>query len=109
MASRPPALSRKPCRPNSTNRSVGSRRSWTGSKKKLPASVERQRAWVDAADSELSVRQQCELLSLSRSSYYYEPATETVENLAQMAAIDQEYTRHPFLGSRLLTTWMRGE
>jgi len=44
------------------------------------------------------VSQQCELLGLSRSSYYYEPATESVENLALMALIDREYTAHPFLG-----------
>lgn len=53
--------------------------------------------------------QQCELLGLSRSSFYYEPATETAENLALMALIDREYTAHPFLGSRRLTTWLRGE
>src|SRR5271154_756943 len=97
----------RPCRPSSTSRSVGSRRSWTGSKKKLPASVERKRAWVDADDRVLSVSQQCELLDLSRSSYYYEPATESAENLALMALIDQEYTAHPFLGSRRLTIWLR--
>jgi putative transposase len=57
----------------------------------------------------LSVRRQCELLDLSRSSYYYEPATETPENLALMALIDQEYTAHPFLGSRRLTSWLQGE
>ncbi len=53
--------------------------------------------------------QQCELLGLSRSSYYYEPATETPANLALMALIDEEYTAHPFLGSRRMTTWLRGE
>jgi putative transposase len=57
----------------------------------------------------LSVSRQCELLGLSRSSYYYEPATETPENLALMALIDQEYTAHPFEGSRRMTTWLRGE
>ena len=57
----------------------------------------------------MSVSRQCELLGLSRSSYYYEPATETTENLALMAKIDEEYTRHPFLGSRRMTTWLRGE
>jgi putative transposase len=86
---------------------VGSRRSWTGSKKKLPASVDRKRAWIDAADEVLSVSQQCELLELSRSSYYYEPATASVENLALMAQIDREYTKHPFFGSRRMTTWLR--
>jgi putative transposase len=55
------------------------------------------------------VSQQCELLGLSRSSYYYEPATETLANLALMALIDEEYTAHPFLGSRRMTTWLRGE
>src|SRR5476651_1008145 len=88
------------CKPSSTSKSVGSRRSWTGSKKKLPASVERKRAWVDDTDTVLSVSQQCELLGLSRSSYYYEPATASAENLALMALIDKEYTDHPFRGSR---------
>jgi len=64
---------------------------------------------VDQADRALSVRQQCELLGLSRSSYYYEPATESAENLALMALIDREYTAHPFQGSRRLTAWLRGE
>jgi len=55
----------------------------------------------------LSVSQQCELLGLNRSSYYYEPAKETAENLALMALIDREYTAHPFYGSRSMTTWLR--
>jgi putative transposase len=55
------------------------------------------------------VSQQCELLGLSRSSYYYEPAKETAENLALMALIDREYTKHPFYGSRSMTTWLRGQ
>ncbi len=57
----------------------------------------------------LSVSQQCELLGLSRSSYYYEPATETAENLALMALIDREYTAHPFRGSRGMRAWLRRE
>jgi putative transposase len=57
----------------------------------------------------LSVSQQCELLGLSRSSYYYEPATETTENLALMEKIDREYTARPFQGSRRLTTWLQGQ
>ena len=57
----------------------------------------------------LSVSQQCELLGLSRSSYYYEPATASVENLALMALIDKEYTARPFRGSRGMTAWLRRE
>src|SRR5271157_874556 len=108
-APRRPAPSMRPCKLSSTSRSVGSRRNWTGSKKKLPASVERKRAWVDAEDAVLSVSQQCELLGLSRSSYYYEPATESAENLALMALLDREYTAHPFRGSRGMRAWLRRE
>jgi putative transposase len=55
----------------------------------------------------LSVSEQCDLLGLSRSSYYYEPATESAENLALMALIDKEYTDHPFRGSRGMRAWLR--
>ena len=54
----------------------------------------------------MSVRRQCELLGLTRSSLYYEPAAETAENLRLMRLIDEEYTAHPFLGSRRLTKWL---
>lgn len=57
----------------------------------------------------LSVSQQCELLGLGRSSYYYEPAAESAENLALMERIDREYTAHPFRGSRGMTAWLRRE
>jgi len=64
------------------------------------------RRLVAVAD-DLSVRRQCELLGLSRSTYYYEPATESAENLAWMRLIDEEYLRHPFYGSRRMTTWLQ--
>jgi len=54
----------------------------------------------------LSVRRQCELLGLSRSSRYYEAAQETAENLRLMRLLDREYTAHPFLGSRRLAIWL---
>jgi putative transposase len=54
----------------------------------------------------LSVRRQCQLLGLGRSSLYYQPAAETAENLRLMRLLDQEYTAHPFLGSRRLTRWL---
>ena len=54
----------------------------------------------------LSVHRQCELLSLSRSSYYREAAQgeESEENLALMRIIDEEYMKHPFYGSRKMRT-----
>jgi putative transposase len=54
----------------------------------------------------LSVRRQCELVGLNRSTLYYEPAPEAPENLKLMRLIDQEYTAHPFYGSRRMTRWL---
>lgn len=54
----------------------------------------------------MSVRRQCELLGLCRSSFYYEPAVESEENLRLMGLIDREYTDHPFYGSRRMTAWL---
>lgn len=48
----------------------------------------------------MSVRRQCELLDLPRSSYYYQPQQESPENLKLMRQIDELYTRWPFYGSR---------
>ena len=55
------------------------------------------------------MRRQCELLGLCRSSLYYRPAAETPQNLRLMRLIDQQYTAHPFYGSRKLTLWLRDE
>jgi putative transposase len=67
------------------------------------------RGLIDPDDAALSVSRQCELLGLSRSSYYYEPATESTENLLLMEMIDREYTAHPFYGSRRMAVWLEGE
>jgi putative transposase len=48
----------------------------------------------------LSVRRQCQLLSLHRSNVYHEPQPVSSEELALMRLIDETYLRHPFLGSR---------
>ena len=51
----------------------------------------------------MSVRRQCELLGLSRSSLYYEPGGEAAEDLRLMRKIDEQYTARPFYGSRRMT------
>lgn len=57
----------------------------------------------------LSVRRQCQLLGLNRSTRYYQPVPETKENLRLMQLIDEEYTRQPFYGSRRMTVWLTGQ
>lgn len=56
---------------------------------------------------ELSVRQQCELLGMHRRNVYYQPVPEPAEDLELMRLLDEEYTRHPFYGSRQLTRWLK--
>jgi putative transposase len=69
-------------------------------KKKLPSSAGELRQWIEPSHRELSIAAQCELLGLPRSSYYYEPASESPENLRLMRLIDEQYLVTPFYGSR---------
>ena len=57
-------------------------------------------------DEELSVRRQCSLLSLHRSTAYYEPMATPEEDLALMRILDEEYMLHPYKGSRLMREWL---
>jgi putative transposase len=78
-------------------------------KKKLPPSAEAKRPLVETDHAELTIRRQCELLGLSRASLYCTAAQESAENLRLMRLLDQEYTAHPFYGSRRLTAWLVGQ
>ncbi len=48
----------------------------------------------------LSVGRQCALLSLSRSSFYYEAKGESEMNLDLMRLIDKQFLETPFYGKR---------
>ena len=48
----------------------------------------------------LPITQQCMLLALNRSTYYYEPVPESEQELALMRAIDELYLERPTRGSR---------
>lgn len=58
---------------------------------------------VEAAH-ELSISRQCELLGVSRSSYYYgvQPHSESAENLAIMRQLDKLHLDYPYFGARRL-------
>jgi putative transposase len=55
---------------------------------------------VDEGHSRLSIARQCELLTLPRSSYYYETVPESAKNLSLMRRLDELYLQYPFYGSR---------
>ena len=48
----------------------------------------------------LSLSRQCRLLSIGRSSLYYEPKGESAETLALMRRIDELFLKYPFYGAR---------
>ena len=50
---------------------------------------------------------QCELLGLSRASYYYVARPESAENLELMRLLDEQYVRTPFYGVPRMTAWLR--
>ena len=54
----------------------------------------------------MSIVQQCDLLGLARSSYYYEPVPESEENLVLMRMLDEQYTRTSFYGARKMAAWL---
>lgn len=58
---------------------------------------------------DLSIRRQCQLLSVSRSGLYYEPCATSDEQLALMRRIDQLHLKWPFYGSRKLCHALRAE
>ena len=57
----------------------------------------------------LSIGAQCRLLSISRSSFYHEPAGETDQNLGLMRLIDRQFLDTPFYGVRQMTWHLQNE
>lgn len=55
----------------------------------------------------LSISEQCSLIDLPRSSYYFEPIGMVDEDLQTMKLIDKIYTDYPFYGYRKVTQELR--
>ncbi len=58
---------------------------------------------------DLSMRRQCELFQVCRSSLHYQPEEPDAEELALMRRMDEIHLEHPFFGSRVLTQTLRAE
>lgn len=78
-------------------------------KKKIESlTLDEKRSLVKTNDDlALSVRQQCELLSLNRSTLYYEPVPWNKEDVYFMNVIDEEFTKRPYLGVRKMVGRIR--
>jgi putative transposase len=70
---------------------------------------------IEPGHSYISLRRQCELTGLNRSSYYYEnlaedkPGTDSKENMQIMTFIDKQYIKTPSYGSRRMTDQLKLE
>jgi len=71
--------------------------------------IEEKKQRIQPTHPKLSIQKQCELIGLPRSSYYREglAGQETPENLEIMRLIDNEYTAHPFYGTRQMRNVLR--
>ncbi|AWB08076.1 IS3 family transposase (plasmid) [Azospirillum humicireducens] len=70
-------------------------------------SIGRRRELVEADHPRLSITRQCELVSISRSSYYGPAKGEPAENLELMRLIDGQFLETPWYGSRQMTRHLR--
>jgi putative transposase len=64
---------------------------------------------IDPSNDNLGTRQQCKLLSISRSGWYYEPKGEQPLNLQLMRMIDEQFLATPSYGSRKMAHHLKRE
>ena len=62
---------------------------------------------IDPGHPRLSIVRQCELASISRSSFYREPAVESKETLRLMRLLDEQFLETPWYGSRQMAWHLR--
>ena len=75
--------------------------------KKVPsASVEEKRRLIDPEYAMIPFYRQCELLDITRSSYYYQSERDDRYNLVLRNRIDEQFTKTPFYGVPRMTAWL---
>ncbi len=62
---------------------------------------------VEPDHPRFSISQQCDLLQISRSSWYYEAMGESPLNLKLMRLIDEEFLESPTYGARQMARFLR--
>jgi putative transposase len=64
---------------------------------------------LENGNIEMSLQEQCDLLTLNRTSLYYHPVGPSAEELMIKRRIDEIYTAHPYYGSRRITVELKKE
>jgi len=71
--------------------------------------LEQRRGLIERTSCDVSVRAQCRLLAVPRSTVYYEPCGVKTEDLALMRRLDEQYTATPFYGVERMTAALQRE
>jgi len=64
---------------------------------------------IDSEHPSLSIARQCQLVSISRSGFYYQPSGESELNSTLMRLIDEQHLGTPFYGARQMVRYLRRE
>jgi len=76
--------------------------------KKIPAaSLEEKRKMIESKHKTITVSRQCDLIGISRASYYYESQRDDSYNQLIMNLIDEQFTKTPFYGVPRITESLR--
>ena len=70
-------------------------------------SRERRKAMVEPDQPGLSITKQCNLLQISRSSWYYAASGESELNITLMRLIDKQFLETPYFGARQIARYLR--
>ncbi|MGH9893436.1 MAG: IS3 family transposase [bacterium] len=70
-------------------------------------SLDRRKMMIDPDHPRLSIVRQCALVSISRASFYRQPAGESPENLELMRLIDEAFLEMPWYGARQMARHLR--
>ena len=62
---------------------------------------------IEPNKAKLSIKRQCELVSISRSSFYHTASGESPLNLLLMRLIDEQFMETPYYGSRQMARHLR--
>jgi putative transposase len=76
-------------------------------KKVISYPAETRKVLITGGDEAYSVRRQCELLGVNRSTLYYQPVGESELNLQLMRLLDEQYTRTPCYGVLRMEAYLR--
>jgi len=76
-------------------------------KKTLDYTISELKVMIEPLHKIFSIADQCKILGISRSGYYYTPCPVDEQTLKLMELIDQQYTKTPYYGTRRMSEHLK--